>query len=38
MFLHDNANGFCGNIFALTQILGRKPVTIREYLKESLLG
>ena len=38
MFRHYNANSFCGNAFTLTQILGRKPVTIREYLKKNLLG
>ena len=38
MFRHYNANGFCGNAFTLTQILGRRPVTICEYLKKNLLG
>lgn len=32
MFRHYNENSFCGNAFTLTQILGRPPVTIREYL------
>ncbi|MGN0962895.1 MAG: hypothetical protein ACI4PP_04890, partial [Clostridia bacterium] len=36
MFRHYNANSFCGNAFTLTQILGRKPVTIREYLNKAL--
>lgn len=36
MFRHYNANSFCGNAFTLTQILGRHPVTIQEYLKEAL--
>lgn len=36
MFRHYNENSFCGNAFTLTQILGRKPVTIREYLKKAL--
>lgn len=38
MFRHYNANSFCGNAFTLTQILGRKLVTIREYLKNALQG
>lgn len=38
MFRYYNANSFCGNAFTLTQILGRSPVTIREYLKKGLLG
>ncbi|MGN0491526.1 NmrA family NAD(P)-binding protein [Ruminococcus sp.] len=38
MFRHYNANSFCGNSFTLTQILGRKPTTIREYLKNALQG
>lgn len=38
MFRHYNANSFCGNAFTLTQILGRKPTTIREYLKNALQG
>lgn len=37
MFRHYNANSFCGNSFTLTQILGRKPVAIREYLRKNLL-
>lgn len=36
MFRHYNENSFCGNAFTLTQILGRHPVTIREYLKKEL--
>ena len=36
MFRHYNESSFCGNAFTLTQILGRKPVTIREYLKNAL--
>lgn len=36
MFRHYNENSFCGNAFTLTQILGRSPVTIREYLKNAL--
>lgn len=36
MFRHYNENSFCGNAFTLTQILGRRPVTIREYLKNAL--
>lgn len=36
MFRHYNENSFCGNSFTLTQILGRQPVTIREYLKRAL--
>lgn len=36
MFRHYNENSFCGNDFTLTQILGRKPVTIREFLKKNL--
>lgn len=36
MFRHYNASSFCGNSFTLTQILGRKPVTIREYLRRAL--
>ena len=36
MFRHYNENSFCGNAFTLTQILGRHPVTIREYLKNAL--
>ena len=28
----------CGNAFTLTQILGREPVTLREYMKKNLLG
>lgn len=38
MFRHYNENSFCGNSFTLTQILGRQPVTIREYLKKALQG
>ena len=37
-FRHYNANSFCGNAFTLTQILGREPVTLREYMKKNLLG
>ena len=36
MFRHYNENSFCGNAFTLTHILGRPPVTIREYLKKAL--
>ena len=36
MFRHYNESSFCGNAFTLTQILGRNPVTIREYLKNAL--
>lgn len=36
MFRHYNENSFCGNAFTLTQILGRHPVTIREYLQKAL--
>ena len=36
MFRHYNESCFCGNAFTLTQILGRQPVTIREYLKRAL--
>lgn len=38
MFRHYNANSFCGNAFTLTYILGHKPTTIREYLKNALQG
>ena len=38
MFRHYNENSFCGNAFTLTKILGRSPVTIREYLKNALHG
>ncbi|MGN1466705.1 MAG: NmrA family NAD(P)-binding protein [Ruminococcus sp.] len=38
MFRHYNANSFCGNAFTLTQIFGRKPTTIREYLQNALQG
>lgn len=36
MFRHYNEKSFCGNAFTLTQILGRKPVTIHDYLKKAL--
>ena len=36
MFRHYNENSFCGNAFTLTQILGRHPVTMREYLQKEL--
>ena len=36
MFRHYNGSSFCGNAFTLTQILGRSPITIREYLKNAL--
>lgn len=36
MFRHYNENGFCGNAFTLTQILGRSPVTVSEYFKKAL--
>lgn len=36
MFKHYNTSSFCGNAFTLTQILGRKPVTIRDFLKNGL--
>lgn len=36
MFRHYNENSFCGNAFTLTQILGRQPVTIYDYLKKAL--
>lgn len=36
MFRHYNENNFCGNAFTLTQILGRKPITVHDYLKEAL--
>lgn len=35
MFRHYNANSFCGNAFTLTQILGRKPIMVRD-LEKSL--
>lgn len=38
MFRHYNANSFCGNAFTLTQILGRKPVSLRDYVKNALQG
>ena len=37
-FRHYNENSLCGNAFTLTQILGREPVTLREYMKKNLLG
>ncbi|MGN1105591.1 MAG: SDR family oxidoreductase [Huintestinicola sp.] len=36
MFRHYNENSFCGNAFMLTNILGREPVTIKEYFKKAL--
>ena len=36
MFRHYNTNSFCGNAFVLTQILGRHPISLREYLKDAL--
>lgn len=36
MFRHYNRHSFCGNAFALTQILGRKPVTVKEYFQNVL--
>lgn len=36
MFRHYNAHSFCGNSFAMTQILGRRPVTVRDYLQQAL--
>lgn len=36
MFRHYNENSFCGNAFSLTNILGREPVTIKEYFKKAL--
>ena len=36
MFRHYNHQGFCGNAFTMTQILGRKPVTVKEYFQELL--
>lgn len=36
MFRHYNENSFCGNAFTLTQILGRHPVTIHDYLEKAL--
>lgn len=38
MFRHYNENGFCGNPFTLTQILGRRPVSLRAYLENALQG
>lgn len=37
MFRHYNENSFCGNAFTLTQILGRHPVTILEYLQKAFV-
>lgn len=31
MFRHYNENNFCGNSFTLSQILGRNPVSIKDY-------
>lgn len=31
MFRHYNENSFCGNSYTLTKILGRDPVTVRDY-------
>ncbi|MGN0294230.1 MAG: SDR family oxidoreductase [Lachnospiraceae bacterium] len=36
MFRHYNENGFCGNAFTLSRILGHRPVTIREYFQTFL--
>lgn len=36
MFRHYNRHSFCGNAFTLTQILGRKPVTVQEYFQNVL--
>ncbi|MGN0609605.1 MAG: NmrA family NAD(P)-binding protein [Oscillospiraceae bacterium] len=36
MFRHYNENSFCGNAFTLTNILGRDPVTISEFLQKAL--
>ncbi|MGN1052513.1 MAG: NmrA family NAD(P)-binding protein, partial [Candidatus Scatosoma sp.] len=36
MFRHYNEHSFCGNAFTLTQILGRKPITIKEYFQKAL--
>lgn len=36
MFRHYNLHSFCGNAFTLTQILGRKPVTVEEYFQNVL--
>ena len=38
MFHHYNQKGFCGNSFTLTQLLGRKPSTIEDYVREALLS
>lgn len=37
MFRHYNASSFCGTAFTLTQILGRKPSTMREFLQREML-
>lgn len=36
MFRHYNQHSFCGNAFTLTQILGRNPVTVKEYFQNVL--
>ena len=38
MFHHYNQKGFCGNSFTLIQLLGRKPSTIEDYFRETLLS
>ncbi|HJD45499.1 MAG TPA: NmrA family NAD(P)-binding protein [Candidatus Mediterraneibacter norfolkensis] len=36
MFRHYNENSFCGSSYTLTKILGRNPVTIRDYFVKVL--
>lgn len=36
MFRHYNHQSFCGNAFTMTQILGRKPVTVKAYFQKLL--
>lgn len=36
MFRHYNAGSFCGNAFTLERILGRKPVTLRDFVKNAM--
>lgn len=38
MFRHYNGNSFCGNAFTMTQILGRAPVSIRDFFAKVLAG
>lgn len=36
MFRHYNTHSFCGNSRVLTQILGREPHTLEEFVKENI--